>query len=144
MSPVDILTRLGGLMRVFTVDPAGPLVFWIGLVVALAALGLLARRSLEPLREKAWMLAILPACWIVVGLCGVFFARTTESGAPTGNTNVETALVFGFVAFLLVWVSVIYGLKETKLFAAVYAVINLYFMVGMSVAAYMAVSGIWP
>lgn len=144
MTPVDILIRFFGLMRVFTVDLAGHIVFWPVLVVDVGLLGYLARRSLPALREKAWVLPLLPLCWIAVGLFGVFFAAGRDGAVRTGNSSAETTIVFGFVAFLLVWVSVIYALKDAKLFSALWAVTNLYFMVGMSVIAYMAVSGIWP
>lgn len=144
MTPVDTLIGLLGLMRVFTTDLVGHIVFWPALVVVAGLLAFLARRSLPALREKAWVLPLLPLCWIAVGLFGVFFTAGRDGAIRTGNSSAETTIVFGFVAFLLVWVSVIYALKDAKLFAALWAVTNLYFMVGMSVIAYMAVSAIWP
>lgn len=144
MSPIEVLVfSLWRLMRVFTVDLVGPLVFWPTLVVVVALLAFLLQRAKPDLKGRLWVLPLLPACWLAAGLAGIAYASDPNASIRGGNSAVENALVFGFVGFLLLWVSVTYYLRGAKLFAALYAVTNLYFMAGMSISAYMAVSGLW-
>ena len=145
MSPVEtVLYPLLRLCRVFTVDLVGAVVFWPVFLVVVGLLAFLLRRAMPQLRDKLWLLPILPLAWIAAGLSGVFFASDPDAPIRGGNPGVENALVFGFVGFLLAWVLVIYSLRQAKLFAALFAVTNLYFMAGMSIAAYVEVAGLRP
>ncbi len=56
---------------------------------------------------------------------------------------VQFIVNYGIFAFLLVGLITIIYLRGARLFASVFFVINLYFMIAMNVLAGMAVTGNW-
>ena len=94
-------------------------------------------------RLRAWIL-VLPAIWIVTGYWGALVALHLER-APVRQYPqwvLWPALVAPLLCILLAAVFV-RRTKGTRLFAAAYAIVNLFFTLSVSFVSGMAITGDW-
>jgi len=119
-------------------------VIWIPLVLLFLCL-LYAHHRAEPLEwRKYWLLAIQPAIWIFVGLWGGYFWVDTQTFPFVPNPEwVINAIGVSLLIFLLSGLGTIAYLRGARWFAAIYFVINLYFMLAISFSSSMAITGNW-
>jgi len=90
-------------------------------------------------RRRLWILLVLPALWIWTGLLGGYYwidwARVPLQDSPRW---VLFALKFNILLFLLLGPISIFFLKDARWFASICFVINLYFMITMTILSGMA------
>lgn len=131
------------LSQATTVGGLGLRFFWpplIGLIVGLFVtwkISAIERRSL-------WILFIFPTFWIMTGLLGGYY-RLDLSHVPVLKSPQWVQFIAGYsiFAFLLFALITIIYLKGGRWFASIWIVINLYFMIIMTLLASMAVTGDW-
>ena len=95
-------------------------------------------------RWKFALLAILPALWIFIGLWGGYFWLDWQHKPAVLNPNwVLYPINFGLWIYIACAAGLIAYLSGARLFATLFALLNLYFMVAMTFLASMAVTGTW-
>lgn len=116
----------------------------IPLLLLLIALVVTHQRA-EPIQYRKYgLLAVLPAIWIFTGLWGgAFWADWTNMPFVPNPAWVKYVLTVSVAAFLICGMGTILLFREARVFAAIYVVINLYFMAMMYFLATMAVTGVW-
>ena len=119
-------------------------VVWVPLSALLVALFIAYRRS-EPFdRRRYFLLLIPPALWIFIGLWGSFFWIDVQKKPFVPNPEwVHQVIVVNLLAFLLSGIGLIIYLRGARVFATIYLIINLFFVLAMSFLASMAITGTW-
>lgn len=122
----------------------GAIWFWIPFVCVVALLVLNFRRTPSATRRRFWLLLLLPAIWMFVGVWGGYFWLDWQRKPFIRNPAwVNWPVDCGFWLFLLIAMILIGYLRNGRTFATLFALVNLYFMLGMSLLAGMALSGTW-
>jgi hypothetical protein len=122
---------------------AGALFFWLIFVVLVGVLVHALRNIHSEMRPRLWLLAVLPALWIFIGLWGSFFWVDWRGSAPRNPAWVIQVVNWMPVAFILTGVAIILYLRGARLAATIWFIINLYFLVAMAFLSGMAVTGVW-
>ncbi|HET6839348.1 MAG TPA: hypothetical protein VFH41_06385 [Bradyrhizobium sp.] len=117
--------------------------FWSPLLALIVGLAIAWKRMTVD-RRPLWILFLLPALWIFSGLLGGYYwmdwARAPVQYSPGW---VLFALKYSLLAFFLVGLLSIIFLRGARWFATLCFVINLYFMITMTLLSSMAVTGDW-
>jgi hypothetical protein len=116
----------------------------IPLLLLCVALVVVHQRA-EPIQyRKYWLLAVLPAIWMFVGLwAGMFWVEWQKFPVVPNPRWVISVIWASAAAFLLSGIGTILIFREARLFATIYFAINLYFMAAMYFLARMALTGDW-
>ena len=119
-------------------------VVWVPLIALLLALFIAYRRS-EPLDRRRYLLLLIPpALWIFVGLWGSYFWIDLQKKPFVPNPGwVHPVIAVNLAAFLLSGIGLIIYLRGARVFATIYLIINLFFVLAMSLLASMAITGTW-
>jgi hypothetical protein len=131
------------LSQSFTVGGLGPLFVWVPFLLLVA--GLFGAWKISVTQgQRLWILLTLPAIWILIGLLGGYYWIDWQH-VPVQHSPpwVQFIVHYGIFAFLLVGLATILYLSGARWFASIYFVINLYFMIAMTLLAGMAVTGDW-
>lgn len=122
----------------------GALWFWIPFVAILGAMVWAYQRS-EPVEYwKLSLLAGLPLLWIFMGLWGGYFWLDWQKKPFIPNPGwVIYPVKFGLWLFIAYALGMIVYLRGIRLPVALFALLNLYFMLAISFLAGMAVTGNW-
>jgi hypothetical protein len=95
-------------------------------------------------RGRLWVLLVLPAIWILVGLLGgSYWVDWQATPVQTAPAWVKFLVNYGIFAFLIAAAAIIFYLKGARWFAFIWFLMNLYFMLSMTLLAGMAVTGVW-
>jgi hypothetical protein len=130
--------------KVAFIDLRPILLFWAPIIVILGFLIASFRRSPNLVRSRFWWLAILPACWIFVGLWGGYYSVDVTSGVYSPNPSwVLWPISNGWAVYLALAVLLVAFMPQGRFFAALFAALNLYLMLAISFLAGMAVTGQW-
>lgn len=90
-----------------------------------------------------WLVA-LTTVWAFIGLWGAYFWLDLGKQPITRNPAwVSWPSEFGLWAFIALAAALIFYLKNGRIFAMLFTALNLYFVLGMSLLAAMAVTGKW-
>ena len=117
--------------------------FWLPFAGIVALLIMSYRRTPAAARRNFWWLALLPITWVFVGIWGGYFWIDWHQGSPRNPAWVAWPVNYGFWVFLLVSAVLILALRNGRAFAALFTLVNLYFMLAMSLLASMAITGVW-
>lgn len=122
----------------------GAPLFWFPAACLSALMVVSFSKSPVTVRRRFWWLAVLPAIWIAVGLWGSYFWVDTRLGTYQPNPSwVSWTTDYGLWLFLVTAFGLIAFMRRGRTFAVLFALVNLYFMLGMSLMAGMAISGEW-
>lgn len=117
---------------------------WIPLVLLFVGLAYAHYRAAPLEWRKYWLLAAMPTMWIFVGLWGSYFWKDPRSFPFVPHPEwVTYVIVVSLLTFLLYGLGTIAYLRGARWFAAIYFVINLYFMLALSFLSAQAVTGDW-
>jgi hypothetical protein len=131
-----------------TVGGLGSVFFWFPFLLLVSGLVGAWKIAVTETR-RLWILLTLPAMWITTGLLGGYYWLDWHPvpgqyvPMPHSPPWVEFSIRYGIFAFLLAGLITILYLRGARLFATVYFVVNLYFMIAMTFLAGMAVTGDW-
>jgi hypothetical protein len=131
------------LLQSSIVGGLGSFFFWVPFLLLVA--GLFGAWKISVIENRRlWILLTLPAIWILIGLLGGYYWVDWQH-APAQHSPpwVKFIVGHGIFAFLLIGLATILYLRGARWFASVYFVINLYFMITMTLLASMAVTGDW-
>ncbi len=122
----------------------GAIWFWVPAISLIVLLVIAIRRSPAETRKRFWWLAALPAMWIFIGLWGSYFWLDLGKHPVTRNPAwVDWPIEFGLWVFLALAATLVFYLKNGRTFTVLFTALNLYFVLGMTLLATMAVSGKW-
>jgi hypothetical protein len=122
----------------------GAIWFWVPAISLIVLLVIAIKRSPAEARKRFWWLAALPGMWIFIGLWGSYFWLDLGKHPVTRNPAwVSWPIDFGLWAFIAIAAALVFYLKNGRTFAVLFTALNLYFVLGMSFLAAMAVSGDW-
>ena len=122
----------------------GAPLFWIAAIGLTSAMVISFRKSPATVRGRFWLLAVLPISWIAIGLWGGYFWVDTSPNKYHPNPPwVSWPVNYGLWMFIALSVLLVLLLRQGRTFAALFALANLYFMLGMTLMAGMAISGTW-
>jgi hypothetical protein len=95
-------------------------------------------------RSRFWVLPVLPLVWVSIGLWGSYFWLDWEKKPVVQNPEwVAYPVSVLFCTFLVLGVALITYLRGARVFAVIYFLMNLYFVLAMSLLSGMAISGTW-
>jgi hypothetical protein len=119
-------------------------IVWIALALLVVAIGVTLARSGPIERWKYWLLGLLPAMWILVGLWGGYFWLHWERRPLIHNPDwVKWPLLPAVAVFVVIGGALIVYLKGIRIPVTLFFLLNLYFMLMMTFLASMAVTGTW-
>jgi hypothetical protein len=122
----------------------GTALFWIPFLLSIASLAFAFHHSDYETRPKFWFLLALPAMWIFIGLWGGYFWIDWAKKPFVPNPAwVLLPVRWGIWVFLLLGIAAVAYLQGGRWFAAIFFVINLYFMLSMLLLSGMAITGDW-
>jgi hypothetical protein len=132
------------LMQSFGGGVVGAFWFCVPLLVVGGILIWAYQRS-EPVEYwKLSLLAVLPLIWIFVGLWGGYFWIDWQKRPFVPHPDwVLYPVRFGLWVFLAYALAMIVYLRGVRLAVVLFALINLHFMLTMTLLASMAVTGTW-
>jgi hypothetical protein len=124
-----------------SVGGLGAIYFWVPTIIILGFLSACFRRSPAAGKRRFWWLAILPACWILVGLWGGYYWR--EPYSSPNPPWVLWPVNFGLWVYLALAAALIVYMRRGRTFAVLFAAFNLYLKLGITLLAGMAVTNNW-
>jgi hypothetical protein len=117
---------------------------WGPLLLLAIALVVSYRRAQPIERRNYCFMAPLPAIWVFVGLWGAAFWVDWQTAPVIPNPKwISYVIWVSLAAFMICGAGLIALLRGARIFAAIYALMNLYFMLVMAFLALMAVTGDW-
>jgi len=120
--------------------------FWFGIPFAFVVAVLIRLFILaEPLEYwKYALLALLPLMWIGIGLWGGYFWVDRQATPFVPNPErVSFPVAYDLWVYLAIAIGLIAYLRHFRWFTAIFALLNLYFMLAMSFLGGMAITGNW-
>ncbi|HVJ55171.1 MAG TPA: hypothetical protein VM689_22110 [Aliidongia sp.] len=135
------LRNFGAFLASCSID--GGLLFWMPCSFMLVLLIGSFLRVPPAARRQFWVLSILPAFWIFIGLWGGYFRFDWWHPLMRPPGWVGWPIEYGLWIFALAALALIVHLKAARAFALLFAAFNFYFMWWMTLFAGMAVTGIW-
>jgi hypothetical protein len=121
----------------------GSLFFWVPFLLLVTCLIGAWKISVTE-SQRLWILLTLPAIWILTGLLGGYYWVAWQHVPVQQSPSWALFVVrYSIFAFLLVGLATILYLRGARWFASIYFMINLYFMIAMTLLAGMAITGDW-
>jgi hypothetical protein len=95
-------------------------------------------------KRRLWILLALPVIWILIGLLGGFYwLDTSQVPVKVSPAWVKFIVNYGIIAYLIAGAALVFHLKGARWFAFIWFLINLYFMLSMTLLSSMAINGVW-
>ena len=126
-----------------TVGGLGVQWFASGFVIVCVLLSTLYLRAPVEVRKRFLGLLVLPLIWTFIGLWGAYFWLDWQKSGAHNPGWTQWPPMYGLWAFAIAALVVIVYARGGRLFAAVFSLANLYFMLGITLLSHMAVTGEW-
>ena len=138
-----VATFVWFLQQCITVGGLGILWFAVPFVLLCATLVFLFLKMPNEARLRLPVLLTLPVLWMFEGFWGAYFWLEWQNPKAHNPPWTEWIPQYGFWTFLAVALLLLVYLRGSRIFAALFTLMNGYFMLGMSFLSGMAVTGAW-